>query len=357
MIAAVVAVAIAVVILINVYYAYTANYVCDIGGEKVTKKEFLFILSEVKNEMLNAANEAQQGGLDAQAIESFWTTKIDGKDASEVAKERALQSAKDLKVQLLMAKKNKIALSASEAKTFKDTVNQLITRGGGEQAVMLELMQYGISDIESFVDVLLQYKLAEKFFDVETSKYYVSDEDIRNYYDENSDKFKWPKQEESVWVRHILLKTIDANDNPLPEQAIEEVRQDMEAILEEAKAGEDFGLLAMQYSQDPGSASNGGQYLFARGTMVEPFEQAAFSLQDGEISGIVETAYGYHIIKLEEKISEGQPISFEGAQKCYAFNLGENYIKNILYRQNLESWKNEYEVNINHKVYDAIKVQ
>lgn len=356
-VAALIITAIAVVIGMNIYYAYTSNYVCDIGGKKVTKKEFLLLLGEAKREILDAANEAQQGGLDEQAAAAFWTTKIGGKDASEVAKERALQSAKDLKVQMIMAERNKIELTQTEVKTFKENIDEMIAKSGGEQSFLSGLMQYGINDINTFANVLLQYKVIEKFIQSELPKYSVAEQDMRSYYDQNSDKFTPNKNEESVWARHILIKTVDANGNLLPEPVIEEARKKVEDILNRIKAGEDFASLATQFTEDPGSKNNGGQYLFSRGQMVEPFEQAAFSLQPGEVSGIVETEFGYHIIKCEEKISAAQPISFDGAQKCYAYNLDENYMKNLTYKRNLEEWKKEYDVNINHRVYDLIKVQ
>ena len=76
----------------------------------------------------------------------------------------------------------------------------------------------------------------------------------------------------------------------------------MEDILKRARSGEDFAKLAKEYSEDPGSKDNGGEYIFPRGQMVPEFEAAAFSLNTNQISDIVTTQYGYHIIKLSEKI-------------------------------------------------------
>ena len=77
-------------------------------------------------------------------------------------------------------------------------------------------------------------------------------------------------------------------------------------MLDEAKAGKDFAALARKYSDDPGSAAKGGELgYFTRGTMVKPFEKAAFSLKPGELSGIVETPFGFHIIKCEGHIDAG----------------------------------------------------
>jgi parvulin-like peptidyl-prolyl isomerase len=82
----------------------------------------------------------------------------------------------------------------------------------------------------------------------------------------------------------------------------------MAGILERAKAGEDFAELAKEYSEDPGSKQNGGLYQdFARGVMVKPFEEAAFGVPIGEVSDIVETQFGFHILKIEGRKKEDKP--------------------------------------------------
>lgn len=130
----------------------------------------------------------------------------------------------------------------------------------------------------------------------------ITDEDARKYYDDpkNISKFEQP---EMVRASHILLMTIDPEtQQPLSDEKKAAKRKEMEDILKQAKAGKDFAELAKQYSEDPGSKNTGGEYTFPRGKMVKEFEDTAFSLKPGEISGIIETRYGYHIIKLSEKI-------------------------------------------------------
>ena len=102
---------------------------------------------------------------------------------------------------------------------------------------------------------------------------------------------------EKASVRHILLMTQGKND-----QEKMNIRKKMEDILIRARSGEDFAELARTYTEDPGSKSNGGLYEnFTRGTMVKPFEEAAFSVPVGEISDVVETQYGYHILKIVDR--------------------------------------------------------
>ncbi|MDW7681599.1 MAG: peptidylprolyl isomerase, partial [bacterium] len=103
--------------------------------------------------------------------------------------------------------------------------------------------------------------------------------------------------------RHILMNTQGKS-----EQEKMEIYQKMEKILAEAKSGKDFAMLANNYSEDPGSNTRGGLYEnFEQGAMVEPFDRAAFSLPVGEISDIVETQYGYHILKVLDRKKDTRP--------------------------------------------------
>ena len=148
---------------------------------------------------------------------------------------------------------------------------------------------------------------------------FITGEDLQAYYTEHRGEFKTP---EAVKARHILKKF---PDNATDEQKAE-VKAEAEKLLETVKAaiveGEDFAELAKEHSEDLGSAPQGGALrgrnpdlppgdYFARGDMVQPFEKAAFDeLAPGEVSDLVESSFGYHIIKLEEKRPEEiQPFS------------------------------------------------
>ena len=124
------------------------------------------------------------------------------------------------------------------------------------------------------------------------AKIAVTDAEIQSQYDSNIAIYSTPEQ---VHVRHILLKNAGKDDAAVKAAA--------EAILAKAKApGADFAKLATQYTEDEGSKDKGGEYdFFGRGTMVKEFEESAWSLQKDEISGLVKTEFGYHIIKLLEK--------------------------------------------------------
>ncbi len=107
-----------------------------------------------------------------------------------------------------------------------------------------------------------------------------------------------------VSVQHILLLTRDKSDNE-----ISQIKSKMASVLKKAREGADFGDLARKYSEDPGSKEKGGLYEnFGRGVMVKPFEKAAFNIPVGEISDIVETRYGYHILKVLERGVNEKPL-------------------------------------------------
>jgi peptidyl-prolyl cis-trans isomerase C len=130
----------------------------------------------------------------------------------------------------------------------------------------------------------------------------ITDDDARKFYDDpaNISKFEQP---EMVRASHILLMTTDPDTHqPLSDAQKAAKHKQMEDILKQARAGTNFADLARQYSEDPGSKNSGGEYTFPRGQMVKEFEDTAFSLKPNEISEIVETKFGYHIIKLSEKI-------------------------------------------------------
>lgn len=123
----------------------------------------------------------------------------------------------------------------------------------------------------------------------------VTQEEIETYYEENKANYVEPEQ---VKARHILIKT----EKNAPSEKIEEARKKAELILEDLKKGADFEIRAKADSDDTATKEKGGDLgYFSRGKMVPEFEEAAFGLGVGELSDIVKTTYGFHIIKVEDK--------------------------------------------------------
>jgi len=155
-------------------------------------------------------------------------------------------------------------------------------------------------DIASYFDAhKTDFKIPEKrkirylLIDVEAmrAKVAVPPADIERAYNNNSEQYTTPEQ---VRASHILLKTEGKDDAAVKAKA--------EDLLKQAKAGSDFAELAKKHSEDEGSAKNGGDLdYFQRGKMVAEFDQAAFAMQPGQVSDLVKTQYGYHIIKLVDR--------------------------------------------------------
>ncbi|MDJ0809812.1 MAG: peptidylprolyl isomerase [Desulfobacterales bacterium] len=141
----------------------------------------------------------------------------------------------------------------------------------------------------------------------------VSEDEMQAFYDGNPSLFQSPEQ---VQARHILIKVAPEAD----EARKKEARQKIKDLQKKIKAGEDFAALAQAHSEGPSSVKGGDLGLFRRGQMVKPFEEAAFGLQKGEVSDVVETRFGYHLIKVTDRRPAGI-ISYEEAKGRIADNI------------------------------------
>jgi len=127
-----------------------------------------------------------------------------------------------------------------------------------------------------------------------SSKATVSKEEVHEFYVTNPDKLRIP---ETVRARHILL-TVHPNADENTRQG---ARDRMDSILEQLANGADFSALANRYSEDDSSSDGGDLGYFQHGQMVKPFDDAAFALDIGETSEIVETVYGLHVIRVDDR--------------------------------------------------------
>lgn len=131
-------------------------------------------------------------------------------------------------------------------------------------------------------------------------RFHVSDEELKKYYNEHPTEFM---DADKARVGHILLLTVDLKLNrPLSDDQKDMKRQKMEGILKRARAGEDFSKLAREFSEDPDAKANGGVINITRGAPGVPreFDAAAFTLKNDQISDIIASSMGFHIIKMIE---------------------------------------------------------
>ena len=128
----------------------------------------------------------------------------------------------------------------------------------------------------------------------------ITQDDLRAYYDQHRDQYRTPEQ---VKVSHILIKTpLPGPDGKVDEKGVAEAQHRAEDLLKQLKAGAKLEDLAQKYSEDPGSAKQGGSLgWIGRGQTVPEFEKVAFSLPIGQISDLVKSSYGFHIIRVDDK--------------------------------------------------------
>jgi peptidyl-prolyl cis-trans isomerase D len=166
-----------------------------------------------------------------------------------------------------------------------------------------ELKAYYDSHKQQYANSIPE-KRKVKYAVVDTSKVagdiQISHDDLVAYYDQHRDQYRTPEQ---VKVSHILIKTpVPGPDGKVDEKGVAEAQRRAEDLLKQIKAGGNFEELAKKYSEDPGSAKEGGSLGFiGRGRTVPEFEKAAFSLPKEQISDLVKSSYGFHIIRVDDK--------------------------------------------------------
>jgi parvulin-like peptidyl-prolyl isomerase len=189
---------------------------------------------------------------------------------------------------------------ATAGKQVDDYLLKVRTNAASPEAFDLKVKATGLT-LAQLRDRMVEDQLCRSIRTREiTNGIVVSDDEVKKFYQDYPDKFKVP---ERVRVAHILISTIDpATKQTVPPEKKKEKFKLAQDLKARAEKGEDFAALVKEYSEDPGSKSKGGEYTFRRGQMVIEFEDAAFSMKVGQISDPVETQYGYHVIKLLEKL-------------------------------------------------------
>jgi len=335
-------------IALVIFFSLRTINVASVGNEKIAACEFEFFLHQIKDNMLAIAGNPDP--------ETFWNTKIEGEYTINIAKKNAIESARELKVQVIKAKEQGISITKEENDDLNNQIGMFISQNGigisktDKNKFIKEV--YGVN-LNELRDITIQYKMREKLIQSEFSGISIDNSKIKEYYDKYPEAYMNSENridgEEAVWVRHILIKVEEGTS----EDEKNKVRKKAEEVIEKINRGEDFAGLAVEYSDDTGSKQYGGAYVLGRGKMVKEFEDAAFELKSGEISGIVETTYGFHIIKLEEKYNEGERVSIKCAEEYWEYGTGK--VTELIYRERLNEWKSSYEFKINDSVYNSIK--
>ena len=199
---------------------------------------------------------------------------------------------------------------------FRAVIAEFQSQFPDEATFELILQQQGYTRAQFEVELRRQMVI-EKLIEREAfGAIVVSAEDTRAFYNENTEIFEQPEQ---IAARHILFSTQDMTSDA--ERA--DARRRADEVRARIVAGGDFAQMAREYGEDPTAEQGGDLGLFGRGMMVPPFEEAAFALQVGEVSQVVETQFGYHLIQVTEKVA-AQTHAYEAvADRIEAYLLEE----------------------------------
>lgn len=338
-------------------YFRSLNYVATVGNEKIKRSEFIYMLNITKGIVKH------EYGIDPENFneDTFWNRKYGNETILDYTRNEALSYLKSLKVECIKAKEKGVKLDKKDLLKVEKLLEKDVfkhVKGGKKEADEYCKKLYGIT-VNQLREIYKQIRYRDKLKELVTRELKYDEDDIKTYYDNNPEKFMdtefRKEREEAVWVRYILVKK-QGKDNAkkLHEGKIEEAEKKAQILLEKVKKGEEIKALLEEFRDD--KTITGGDTIIIKGQMPEAFEDTAFNkLKPGQISGIVETDAGFYIIKLEEKIPEGMPVSYKAAREYHEFNLGADTLKDAYYQSMLDNWKKNYEIKINKKVFESIK--
>ncbi|MFB0521729.1 MAG: peptidylprolyl isomerase [Desulfatiglandales bacterium] len=230
----------------------------------------------------------------------FRMGKLPGDSELSEIKKQVLESL--INRELLYQESQKQGISVAD-ETINEQLKKLKERFSSEAEFKSALSEANLSEA-AIKSQFKQGMAIQQFIDKEfVQKITVSDKESKTYYDSHPEVFKQPGQ---VRASHILIKVDPGAD----ESQKAEARRKLEKIQGKLQNGEDFAALAKEFSEGPSSANGGDLGYFKRGQMVKPFEEAAFTLEPGKVSEIVETEFGYHLIKVIDK-KPGKTIAYE----------------------------------------------
>ena len=279
----------------------------------VEGKIFDRVVAKVNSEIITLSSIEGR----ANALKEKYKIKYDNYDENQILRE-ALDILIDEKLQLQQGKKMGFEVDDITVDAAIKKIERNNSLKDGQLAFMLEAEG---KSLETYKNVIRDQIIVTKITRFELGgRLAISERKIAKYYHDNQKEF-WESGQ--VRVKHILILF----EKDVSEKIRNKKNKQIKKILSELKEGKDFAEAAKEYSEDV-SASLGGDVGFVKkGQMVSEFEKAVFRLKEGEISDVVETEYGYHIIKAEE-IQKGRTLPFKEVK---------NKIKDILLVSKQES--------------------
>ncbi len=248
------------------------NQAAIVNGEGISMEELEKEVALVSGQMASSGQP-----VPADRKEEFTMQVLD----SMISRQLLLDKARELAIGLT---EEEVDARLEEIKTQFPSAEEFETALAG-QGLTEERLRKDLKD-----NLVIQELLEQEV----EGKIVVSDADARSFYDDNPQQFRQPEQ---IQASHIIL-TLEEGTGDAEKSDKKKQLEDLKARIE---GGEDFAELAREHSQGPSAPRGGDLGFFSRGQMVKPFEDAAFALDVGELSGIVETQFGYHLITVTDK--------------------------------------------------------
>ncbi|MFO7838859.1 MAG: peptidylprolyl isomerase [Desulfosalsimonadaceae bacterium] len=248
------------------------NYVAVVNGTKIPRDRLDQQLTMLKQRF---ASQGQQ--LDEKKMADIKNSVVQ----NMVEKELLYQKSSELGIKV-------------DSEQVQEQLASFKNRFNDEAQYKQRLASMGYTEDQLRHEIQQSMAIQQLIEEEIASKIDITDEDLKSYYDNNSKEFENPKQ---VKARHILIETGKEAD----EKEKQAARKKIEKIQKRLEGGEKFSELAKEKSDCQSSESGGELGFFSKGQMVPPFEKAAFSTEPGSVSDIVETRFGYHLIKVEDK--------------------------------------------------------
>lgn len=268
-----------------------AETVLTVNGDAVAADEYSGYM--LYNMQYYASMYAQMGLTDLWSNEDM--AKSLGASMPEAAEQQAIYA------RVVMQKFNELGLKLSynEQKEMASVRRNSIANTT-KDAYLNQIAQFGFSDqtYQNFMYISQCYQALNDYYFGENGVNTPSDEDIQKYYEDNY-----------ITAKHILITTVDPASGET-KRTDEEAKKEAQSILDRINAGEDFDTLMNQYSEDTGLSNNPNGYTFTEGQMLTEFYDGAKALAEDEVSELVKSSYGYHIIK-RVKLDESQLDNFK----------------------------------------------
>ena len=250
--------------------------VAVVGDEIISDSELELQLTLYVNQMgIEVTSEAQKNQLKAEMLEQMVNDRV-----------------------LLLAAQKDTTIEVTSREVEESVKEQLdrVKSEFTEEEFKAQLKAEGLTESElkkRYREQTKEKMMTDRLIGTKLSKVSVSTREVKDFYETYKDSI--PDQPEAVKLSHILLEIGPSSET------LDSLRSRAEGIRDMAAGGEDFARLASTYSDDPSGERGGDLGLFKKGDMIPKFEEVAFALNPGEISDVVETRFGYHIIKVEER--------------------------------------------------------